>query len=95
MAFAATVSDELLFLSFHSVYQGSDRSLHLRSKTKWKPSTFSVVKVLNYFSCVQKNAYKKAKCVKAAKGNNTALLPLRDWYVKSKRNKIPVQTVVF
>lgn len=81
------------FSSLFPRHEGRDRSLYLRSTAKWKPPTFSGVDVLNYFSSVQKDEHRKARCVKPAGHKNTVLLPLHDWYVKSHVNKI-LQNVV-
>ncbi|XP_029314006.1 WD repeat-containing protein 97 isoform X2 [Cottoperca gobio] len=61
-----------------SKYKEHDMHLYLRSTAKWKPTTFSMVDVLNYFCSVQKEEYRKARCVAPADGRNTVLMPLCD-----------------
>ncbi|XP_034562426.1 WD repeat-containing protein 97 isoform X2 [Notolabrus celidotus] len=61
-----------------SKYKEHDRFLYLRSTAKWKPPTFSVVDVLNYFCSVQKEEYRKARCEVPAGPKNAVLLPLDD-----------------
>ncbi|XP_060920377.1 uncharacterized protein LOC132994196 isoform X2 [Labrus mixtus] len=43
-----------------------------------KNPTFSVVDVLNYFCCVQRDEYRKTRCVAPAARKNTLLLPLNE-----------------
>nr|XP_029131538.1 uncharacterized protein LOC109975518 [Labrus bergylta] len=43
-----------------------------------KNPTFSVVDVLNYFCCVQRDKYRKTRCVAPAARKNTLLLPLNE-----------------
>ncbi|XP_031148801.1 WD repeat-containing protein 97 isoform X3 [Sander lucioperca] len=61
-----------------SKYKEHNRLLYLRSTAKWKPSTFSMVDVLNYFCCVQKEEYRKARYVAPTGPKRTVLLPLYD-----------------
>ncbi|XP_032360017.1 WD repeat-containing protein 97 isoform X3 [Etheostoma spectabile] len=61
-----------------SKYKEHNRLLYLKNTAKWKPSTFSMVDVLNYFCCVQKEEYKKARYVAPAGPKRTVLLPLSD-----------------
>ncbi|XP_039646610.1 uncharacterized protein LOC120552542 [Perca fluviatilis] len=61
-----------------SKYKEHNRLLYLRSTTEWKPSTLSMVDVLNYFCCVQKEEYRKARYVAPAGPKRTVLLPLYD-----------------
>ncbi|XP_034717898.1 WD repeat-containing protein 97 isoform X3 [Etheostoma cragini] len=61
-----------------SKYKEHIRLLYLKNTAKWKPSTFSMVDVLNYFCCVQKEQYKKARYVAPAGPKRTVLLPLSD-----------------
>ncbi|XP_035512831.1 WD repeat-containing protein 97 [Morone saxatilis] len=60
-----------------SRYKEHSRYLYLKSTAKWKPLTFSVVDVLNYFCSIQKEEHRK-KCVAPAGRKNTVLLPLYD-----------------
>ncbi|XP_050922891.1 WD repeat-containing protein 97 [Lates calcarifer] len=61
-----------------SKYKEHDKYLHLRSTAKWKPPTFSMVDVLNYFCSIQQEEYRRARCVAPAGRKNTVLLPLYD-----------------
>ncbi|XP_044033040.1 WD repeat-containing protein 97 isoform X2 [Siniperca chuatsi] len=61
-----------------SNYKAHQRYLYLTSTAKWKPTTFSMEDVLNYFCSVQKEEYRKARCVAPARRKNTVLLPLYD-----------------
>ncbi|XP_045885106.1 WD repeat-containing protein 97 isoform X3 [Micropterus dolomieu] len=60
-----------------SKYKDHDRYRFLRSTAKWEPSTFKMVDVLNYFCSVQKDEYRKSRCV-APGCKNTVILPLND-----------------
>ncbi|KAI3355324.1 hypothetical protein L3Q82_018177 [Scortum barcoo] len=64
--------------SWISKYKEHDRYLKIRSTAKWKPPTFSMVDVLNYFCSVQIEEYRKAQCVAPPTRKNTVLLPLYD-----------------
>lgn len=77
---AVVLSGSLPFHVPFSHHQEHNRYLYLRSTEKWKPPTFSVVDVLNYFCSVQKEAHDKI--IRVVPGcKNTVLLPLADRYV--------------
>ncbi|XP_023153422.2 WD repeat-containing protein 97 isoform X2 [Amphiprion ocellaris] len=61
-----------------SRYKEHNRYLYLRSTANWKPSTFSMVDVLNYFCSVKKEEHSRARSVAPAGSKNTVLLPLYD-----------------
>ncbi|XP_074478825.1 WD repeat-containing protein 97 [Sebastes fasciatus] len=64
-----------LWLSKYKEHHGY---LDLGSTAEFKPMTFRVMDVLNYFCSVQKEEYRKARCVAPAGSKNTVLLPLHD-----------------
>ncbi|XP_022070993.2 WD repeat-containing protein 97 isoform X3 [Acanthochromis polyacanthus] len=61
-----------------SKYKEHNKYLYIRSTANWKPSTFSMVDVLNYFCSVQKEEHSRARSVAPAGRKNTVLLPLYD-----------------
>ncbi|KAM8731314.1 WD repeat-containing protein 97 isoform 2-T4 [Acanthopagrus schlegelii] len=61
-----------------SKYKEHDRYLYLRSTEKWKPPSFGMVEVLNYFCSVRKDEYRKAQRVVPSNRKNTVVLPLYD-----------------
>ncbi|XP_071341085.1 WD repeat-containing protein 97 isoform X3 [Trachinotus anak] len=61
-----------------SKYKDHKRYLYLGSTESWNPPSCSVVDVLNYFCFVQKEEYRKARCVAPSGRKNTVLLPLYD-----------------
>ncbi|KAK2859571.1 hypothetical protein Q5P01_004191 [Channa striata] len=64
--------------SWISKYKENNRLLQFLRSAKWKPLTFSMVDVLNYFCSVQKEEYRKARNAAPFGRNNTVLLPLYD-----------------
>ncbi|XP_026148405.1 WD repeat-containing protein 97 isoform X2 [Mastacembelus armatus] len=61
-----------------SKYKEYNRYLYLTSTSKWMPPIITTVDVLNYFCYVQKEEYRKARCVAPAGRKNTVVLSLYD-----------------
>ncbi|KAK1885525.1 WD repeat-containing protein 97 [Dissostichus eleginoides] len=51
---------------------------HARTSGRFNPSTVSLVDVLNYFCSVQREEFRKNRCVAPAGHENTVLMPLND-----------------
>ncbi|KAG7224985.1 hypothetical protein INR49_014902 [Caranx melampygus] len=68
-----------------SKYKDYNRYLYLKSTETWKPPSFSVVDVLNYF-CFDQEEQRKARAAPVGQ-NNTVLLPLYDWYVEANSSE--------
>ncbi|XP_033995341.1 WD repeat-containing protein 97 [Trematomus bernacchii] len=51
---------------------------HARTSGRSNPSTASLVDVLNYFCSLQREEFRKARCVAPAGHKNTVLMPLND-----------------
>ncbi|XP_078147659.1 WD repeat-containing protein 97 [Centroberyx gerrardi] len=61
-----------------SKYKEHSRCQHLRNAAQWKPLTFTMVDVLNYFCSIRKEEYMKARHVAPAGRKDTVLLPQSD-----------------